>query len=121
MIQTTFDDLLRQAPRDSAYDRLMTAKAEGRRAMEAVAENSGADFQHKAYEFCKQFFREKGQASSEDATDACVAAGIVPHDTKAFGPVYQRLIRDKVIRFNGYCARRKGHGTRGGSLYVVCE
>ena len=34
MIQTTFDDLLRQAPRDSAYDRLMTAKAEGRRAME---------------------------------------------------------------------------------------
>ena len=38
MIQTTFDDLLRQAPRDSAYDRLMTAKAEGRRAMEAVAE-----------------------------------------------------------------------------------
>ena len=37
MIQTTFDDLLRQAPRDSAYDRLMTAKAEGRRAMEAVA------------------------------------------------------------------------------------
>ncbi len=25
MIQTTFDDLLRQAPRDSAYDRLMTA------------------------------------------------------------------------------------------------
>ena len=35
MIQTTFDDLLRQAPRDSACDRLMTAKAEGRRAMEA--------------------------------------------------------------------------------------
>ena len=26
MIQTTFDDLLRQGPRDSAYDRLMTAR-----------------------------------------------------------------------------------------------
>ena len=40
-----------QAPRDSAYDRLMTAKAEGRRAMEAVAKASGPDFQHRAYEF----------------------------------------------------------------------
>ena len=121
MHQTTLDDLLSHEYRDSAIDRLMTAKAEGKRAMQAVAENSGPDFQHAAYEFCANFFREKGQASSEDATDACVAAGIVPHDTKAFGPVYQRLIRDKVIRCNGYCARRKGHGTRGGSLYVVCE
>lgn len=121
MHQMTFDDLVTQRQPVSAYDRLMTAKAEGRRAMEAVAENSGPDFQRKAYEFCANFFRERVQASSEDATDACVAAGIVPHDTKAFGPVYQRLIRDKVIRFNGYCARRKGHGTRGGSLYVVCE
>ena len=42
MIQTTFDDLLRQAPRDSAYDRLMTAKAEGRRAMAAVANSPAA-------------------------------------------------------------------------------
>jgi hypothetical protein len=121
MQQMTLDNLFAQPQRISAYDRLMEAKAEGRRAMEAVAENSGPDFQHKAYEFCANFFRERGQASSEDATDACVASGIVPHDTKAFGPVYQRLIRDKVIRFNGYCARRKGHGTRGGSLYVVCE
>ena len=51
MQQTTLYDLLTHASRESAMDRLMTAKAEGRRAMEAVAKASGPDFQHRAYEF----------------------------------------------------------------------
>lgn len=121
MHQMTFDDLATQRQPVSAYDRLMTAKTEGRRAMEAVAENSGADFQHKAYEFCKRFFQERDKASSEDATDACIESGIRPADLRAFGNVYRRLERDGVIRFAGQCARRRGHGTSGGRLYEAYE
>lgn len=121
MQQITLDDLLQHEFRESAMDRLMEAKAKGRRAMQAVAENSGPDFQDKAYEFCAKFFREKGRASSEDATEALIAAGIVPHDKRAMGPVIVRLLANNVIRFFGECPRKFGHGTRGGSLYVVCE
>lgn len=99
----------------------MEAKAKGRRAMQAVAENSGPDFQDKAYEFCERFFREKGKASSEDATEALIAAGIVPHDKRAMGPVIVKLIGNNVIRFAGNCQRRFGHGTSGGRLYEVCQ
>ena len=119
MIQTTFDDLLRQAPRDSAYDRLMTAKAEGRRAMEAVADASGPDFQHRAYEFAVKFFREHGKASAEDCTEAMLAAGIRPHDLRSMGHVYKRLVKNNVVKFAGNCARRMGHGAAGGRLYEV--
>ena len=44
--------------------------------MEAVAEASGPDFQHRAYEFAVKFFREHGKASAEDCTEAMLAAGI---------------------------------------------
>jgi hypothetical protein len=119
MIQTTFDDLLRHAPRDSAYDRLMTAKAEGRRAMEAVAEASGPDFQHRAYEFAVKFFREHGKASAEDCTEAMLVAGIRPHDLRATGHVYKRLVKNNIVTVAGNCARRMGHGAAGGRLYEV--
>jgi hypothetical protein len=119
MIQTTFDHLLNQPQRDSAYDRLMTAKAEGRRAMEAVAEASGPDFQHRAYEFAVKFFREHGKASAEDCTEAMLAADIRPHDKRAVGHVYKRLVKNNVVTFAGNCARRMGHGAAGGRLYEV--
>jgi len=119
MIQTTFDDLLRQAPRDSAYDRLMTAKAEGRRAMAAVAKASGPDFQHRAYEFAVKFFREHGKASAEDCTEAMLAAGIRPHDLRSMGHVYKRLVKNNIVTVAGNCARRMGHGAAGGRLYEV--
>ena len=121
MQQITLNDLLQHEFRESAMDRLMEAKAKGRRAMQAVAENSGPDFQDKAYEFCERFFREKGKASSEDATEALIAAGIVPHDKRAMGPVIVKLIGNNVIRFAGNCQRRFGHGTSGGRLYEVCQ
>ena len=46
----------------------------------------------------------------EDITDACKAAGIVPHEDRAFGPVYLALARQGAIVRVGYMARRRGHG-----------
>ena len=66
MQQMTFDNLMAQQQPSSAYDRLMEAKAKGRRAMAAVAKASGPDFQHRAYEFAVKFFREHGKASAPD-------------------------------------------------------
>ena len=73
---------------DSAYDRLMVATDQGKRAMKSVAKNSGAEFQQQAYAFCVNFFRSQSTAkSSEDATEAMIAFGIVPKDKRAMGAV----------------------------------
>lgn len=119
MQQMTFDNLMAQQQPSSAYDRLMEAKAKGRRAMAAVAKASGPDFQHRAYEFAVKFFREHGKASAEDCTEAMLAADIRPHDKRAVGHVYKRLVKNNVVTFAGNCARRMGHGAAGGRLYEV--
>ena len=48
--------------------------------------------------------------AGENITDACKAAGIVPHEDRAFGPVYLALARQGAIVRVGYMARRRGHG-----------
>ena len=100
------------------------AKQQGETAMIAVAENSGADFQWLAYEFCKTFARKwlsKGipRVSSEEMTLACLEAGIRPHDLRAFGAVYKRMVREGILTDKIIVQRRFGHGTSGGSLYRV--
>ncbi len=97
--------------------KLATARASGVAAMNAVAENSGPDFQFVAYEFAKKFIRRKLRATSEEITTAALEKGIVPHDFRAFGPVYQRLQRDGVMRAIGTAKRRFGHGTQGGTIW----
>lgn len=57
------------------------------------------------------------QVSGEDLTDACKAAGIKPHDDRAFGAVYRRLLRDKRIEKCATTIRKKGHGSVGCSVY----
>ena len=105
---------------DSAYDRLMVAKDQGMRAMQSVADNSGPEFQQRAYEFCVSFFRGQQVAkSSEDATEAMIAAGIVPKDKRAMGAVIMKLLKNNMIQYAGACSRRFGHGSRGGSLYLA--
>lgn len=59
-----------------------------------------------------------GQArSGEQLVDHCLRAGLVPHDSRAFGSVFGRLSRDGLIEAVGYTERRKGHGTAGGRLW----
>jgi hypothetical protein len=65
---------------------------------------------------CKQ-----RRASSEDLVDAARAQGLVPHDDRAFGPVFQSMARRGVIRFVGFCLRKKGHGTAGGRIWALCQ
>ena len=101
---------------------LVAARAEGARCMQLaldLAERDEPGFGERAQRFVLAYLLAYGPSSSEDITDACKAAGIVPGEDRAFGSVYQVLNRRKQIAFAGYCERRKGHGTAGGRLWEL--
>lgn len=89
----------------------------------ARAERADVLFQEKAADFVLQYLRHKrtGEASSEEITNACKAAGIRPPDDRAFGPVYMALARRRKIAKAGSCIRTKGHGTSGGNIWRLAE
>jgi hypothetical protein len=61
-----------------------------------------------------------GQARSGEAiVDHCQRLGLVPHDARAFGAVFQKLKRAGQIEEAGFVARAKGHGTAGGRLWQI--
>lgn len=86
------------------------------------AEASDPTFGERALNFIRDYAdaaRKAGRAfAGEDCTNAAKAAGIRPHDDRAFGPVYAKAIRTSVIRVVGYVPRVKGHGSAGGKLYA---
>lgn len=86
-------------------------------AMQKVEENAGEGFYEAATELSLDYLRCHGPTSSEDLTIACLESGIVPHDDRAFGPVYAKLSRSGQITKAGYCARKRGHGTSGGIVW----
>ena len=88
-------------------------------AMSAVEANAGADFTDRACVFVLDYLTAHGPTSGEVITDACKAAGIVPHDDRAFGPVYMRLVRSGRIAHHSYARRTKGHGTGGANVWQV--
>jgi hypothetical protein len=47
--------------------------------------------------------------------------GCRPKDDRAFGPVFQSLVRRGLIRQVGWCERRKGHGSPGGRIWALTE
>jgi hypothetical protein len=57
-------------------------------------------------------------ASGEVITAACKAAGIAPHDDRAFGPVYMRLAKRGAIQKVGTARRARGHNTSGGNVWA---
>lgn len=79
-------------------------------ALETVERNAGEVFKERAMAFAIEWMAGKGIVSGEDITDACKAAGIVPHEDRAFGPVYLSLARQGAIVRVGYISRRRGHG-----------
>jgi hypothetical protein len=96
------------------------ALARAERAMVVVELNANdfySQFSARASAFVVDYLSAHGAASGEAITNACRAAGIVPHDDRAFGPVYQRLARSGRILKCGYCPRTKGHGTSGGIVW----
>ncbi len=73
-----------------------------------------------AAKFIVAWVRRYGPTSGESLVAAAIEHGYRAHDGRAFGPVFQRLIKAnelKVLRSD--LARAKGHGTSGGRLYGV--
>ena len=98
---------------------LPDARADRDQAMASVEDHAGDEFREKACVFIVAYLLSHGPTAGEDLTDACKRSGIVPHDDRAFGPVYMRLSRDGLIEKAGYVPRRKGHGTGGGSVWQL--
>lgn len=91
------------------------------KAMDRVGANAGAVFREQAADFILEYLVEHGPSPGEDITDACKDNGIIPHDDRAFGPVYLRLYKQKVIEPCGTTPRRKGHATSGGKIWKLCD
>lgn len=107
---------------ERAQSTLAASRAEGERCMQLaldLAERDEPGFCERAQRFVLAFLAQHGRTSSEDITDACKDAGIVPAEDRAFGPVYGGLNRRKQIVCVGYCGRRKGHGTAGGRMWEL--
>lgn len=107
------------APRPPLAEAL-AARDEAVARVEASAEEACPGFADRAREFVLARLAA-GPASTEDLTDACVEAGIVPHDLRAMGPVIMKLARDRLIVKAGACVRRRGHGTAGGNIWRLAN
>ena len=87
------------------------------RILAAVAESAGTKFLRAAETFVLEELRRRGRASGEALVDAAKAAGIVPLDDRAFGPVFRKLSQRRLIVRVGFGVRAKGHATAGLSLW----
>lgn len=94
-------------------------------AIEQVADNAeeaAPGFAAAARDFVLDYLSEAGPCDAETITDACLEVGIVPHDLRAFGPVYLALAREGLIVKAGVSTRRRrGHGTSGGNVWRLAE
>jgi len=85
----------------------------------AHAESDAPGFSARAKEFVLRYLRQHGETSGETLTDKAIEAGIAPDNLRAFGGVYQGLLRKNLIVKVGTCKRRKGHNCAGGSVYGI--
>lgn len=95
----------------------LQARDEGMENVTLCAERNDPGFTDRACEFILQYLAVSGPSSGEQITNACKDAGIVPHDDRAFGPVYCLLSRAKSIVKTGTCKRARGHATSGGNIW----
>jgi hypothetical protein len=83
------------------------------------AEDRRPNFVADAQAFVQRYLAQHGPTSGEQLTLACKAADITPHDDRAFGAVYQGLVRRGVIESVGTIRRERGNGTSGGHVWVL--
>lgn len=105
---------------NAAQPTLEDWKTERDAALQQVAANAGERFLERAKTFVLRYLSKHAQASGEEITLACKAAGIVPVNTdRAFGAVYRSLSVAGRIEVCGEAIRTRGHGTRGGNLWKL--
>lgn len=85
----------------------------------AHAEDACPSFSEQARACVVRYLTTYGPTAGERLTAACKAAGLVPHDDRAFGPVYFTLARRGVIEKVGDVRRARGHGTAGGTVWAL--
>lgn len=95
-------------------------EAAGQRCL-ANAEAESTGFAQAAEAAILRHLRVVRRAPGEDLTSIAKASGAVPHDDRAFGPVFGSMSRRKLIRTAGFCMRSKGHGTAGGRIWELVE
>lgn len=114
-----FGDLHR--PSRAARKRVDEERDSAMELVETAAERARRMFAADAGAFVVRYLQVHGPTSAEILTRQCRAAGITPHDDRAFGPVYMRLARMKVIEKSGAVRRERGHGTSGGNVWKLVE
>lgn len=72
-----------------------------------------------AREFVLRYLRYHDKAPGERIVLAAKKAGHVPHDDRAFGPVFGSLKKRGRILDVGHCFRARGHGASGGRIWAV--
>jgi hypothetical protein len=104
------------SPEIQAARKLGTEASEKAR---SKAEEVCPGFSALALDFIACYARENERFSGEVLTYAMKFAGIQPGEDRAFGPIYAKAIRLKLIKVIGYVPRVRGHGTSGGKLYTA--
>lgn len=112
------------APSDSVPGRGASSRAEGERLGDLCADKAEeelAEFRIRARQFVLDYLRQYGATSGEVITDMAIAAGLAPHDARAFGPVFAYLAHKnrRQIVCVGLVPRQKGHGTAGGRVWAL--
>jgi hypothetical protein len=76
-------------------------------------------FAAKAENAILSHLRANGPCSGEALTDIARAHGARAKDDRAMGPVFQKLLRKKLVFVMGYAPRAKGHGCMGAKVYAL--
>ena len=85
------------------------------------ADELSPGFSEDAYQFILrhvQTLSYTDKVSCETLVDVAEANGHKPHDSRAYGPIFRRLVRDGVLHRVGYGMRTKGRGAHGASIYA---
>lgn len=84
---------------------------------EAKAEREGFD-SGEAAEWILAYLRRQGECSGEELVRQARGAGHNPSDARAFGGIFQRLCRARlIVCLRSDLPRINGHGTSGGKLW----
>ena len=94
--------------------------AEAAQRAEDKANNDAPGFSERALEHIQKEMLAAGRDArvrGEDLVNSAKFSGIRPAEDRAFGPVFQKAIREGLIEPVGFAPRTKGHGTAGGRVY----